>query len=309
MERSVQREKRRGSLVSVEEIIPDIAPAALRLVDGLVEPDPSVFRDAAERLSGFLQSVGIHLLSNPEPKSGDTIPRNTGNDYSNQFVPDLFQRLLFRCCFLNDEILQGSPAGTRLLELARLLRSLFSGQVVVDLGPGESPLAYFMVDLLGAEAYVGVEKHRANILSRTSISSTPEGKRQSFDTYRKRAVGAERASADDLRMIPAAVEDADMLSFLKRLPDASVSIFTSGIDAQVLPDGQYRHEVEVEIERVLHPEGVYFGFASDFRPELFRAGGFPLGLSNIDLLVKAEPGEFLVGEEGLEPSRHKATSS
>ena len=62
-----------------------------------------------------------------------------------------------------------------------------------------------------------------------------------------------------LNKIPVAVVEEDMLSFLKRLPPNSVSIWCSGIDINILPDPNYREAVSKEIVRVLHPRGAYVG--------------------------------------------------
>ncbi len=58
---------------------------------------------------------------------------------------------------------------------------------------------------------------------------------------------------------PISIIQEDMLNFLKRLPDNSVSILCSGIDTIVIPDAKYREDVEKEIERVLDPSGAYIG--------------------------------------------------
>ena len=48
-----------------------------------------------------------------------------------------------------------------------------------------------------------------------------------------------------------------MLTFLRRLPDNSVSIISSGLDEHVLPNATYRYAVEQEMARVLDPQGLF----------------------------------------------------
>lgn len=62
-----------------------------------------------------------------------------------------------------------------------------------------------------------------------------------------------------LNKIPVAIVEEDMLSFLKRLPDNSVSVLNAGIDKIVMPDLRYRNSVAKEIIRVLNPQGGYVG--------------------------------------------------
>ena len=61
--------------------------------------------------------------------------------------------------------------------------------------------------------------------------------------------------------IPSAVVPEDMLSFLKRLPDDSVSVMCSGIDECILKPA-YANEVRKETLRVLSPDGGLLNFAS-----------------------------------------------
>jgi hypothetical protein len=48
-----------------------------------------------------------------------------------------------------------------------------------------------------------------------------------------------------------------MLTFLQRLPDDSTSFLMSGIDATIVPDGNYMSHVVEEIGRALSPSGCY----------------------------------------------------
>jgi hypothetical protein len=127
----------------------------------------------------------------------------------------------------------------------------FQDQIVVDLGAGKSRYGHSLCSLFGAKAYVGVEKHFAKELEEYISYSTPEKIEKTFD----------RGPAG-IEPIPAAIEDADMLSFLRRLPDNSVSIFASGIDRNIICDNEYLDAVRKEIGRVLHPKGAYISHES-----------------------------------------------
>jgi len=121
--------------------------------------------------------------------------------------------------------------------------SLFVGKVVVDLGAGSYPIGYCIVDYWNARGYIGVEPNYIEDLV-------------------SRLQHVEEFAAHKLNRIPFAVVAEDMLGFLRRLPDNSVSIFCSGIDLAIIPRGNYRDEVAKEIMRVLDPNGVYIGHSS-----------------------------------------------
>jgi len=123
-------------------------------------------------------------------------------------------------------------------------------QVLVDLGAGFSPHihGYKMALELGAKGYVGVEPFNTLglILNlEDNVKLIPEHKR-----------------------IPLSVVPADMIDFLKRVPDKSISVLCSGIDDFIL-DYYKRNEVAEEMKRVLSPEGVFLKDFSDINPKLF----------------------------------------
>lgn len=88
----------------------------------------------------------------------------------------------------------------------------FAGQVLVDIGPGEMPTGYQIAALSGAGAYVGVEPY-------ASVNNLKEF---------LKIIGK---YAPSTRLIPRTAIQADALSFLKRLPDKSVSIFASQMES------------------------------------------------------------------------------
>jgi hypothetical protein len=120
------------------------------------------------------------------------------------------------------------------LEKAEKILHRLKGQIVVDLGASDWPWIYKTANMFEARAYIGVD-------------ITP------FGRYFKSKVERE---VSDIR-IPASYVQEDMLTFLKRLPDNSVSIFACGIDCYILNDNlDYIENLEKEIARVLSFNGV-----------------------------------------------------
>jgi len=147
-------------------------------------------------------------------------------------------------------------------------RKKITGQILVDLGAGNTNLGYSLSLLLGAAKYVGVEKFAKTVkelekqLSQINIKS---GK-ISLDNpavYDGRKSLKEQKIVTVDKLIPASVVQDKMLHFLRRLPDNSVSILTSGIHDQLIDNPDYRAAIAVEIERVLHPKGAYISNCSD----------------------------------------------
>jgi len=152
-------------------------------------------------------------------------------------------------------------------EHAKALK-LFQGQVVVDLGAGLTPSGYQLSELLKAEAYVGVEPFNHGQLksSLKRLESRAEDARGNDSYHNSPVIGywsesffASLPGFSEYR-IPYSVVAGDMLSFLQRLPDNSVSVMMGGIDRCVIGDQEYRDQVMREIERVLDPKG---GFLSE----------------------------------------------
>ena len=116
-------------------------------------------------------------------------------------------------------------------------------QVVIDLGAGDTGLRiYYSITEIGARGYVGVDLSTRN--SERLKSNLAEDSWVTKD-YPKE------------KLIPAVVVNEDMLTFLKRLPNKSVSIIASGLSDGILPE-IYEKDVEQEIKRVLDPKGVMF---------------------------------------------------
>ncbi len=124
-------------------------------------------------------------------------------------------------------------------------KETIKGQVVVDLGAGRTPDAYTLAGGMGATGYIGVEPHFGRELLEAMEADVADG------------LSYLRGEEMDNFYTKGSVTNDDMLSFLRRLPDHSVSIFASGIDNFVLDDSDYVRETVTEIVRVLHPTGVY----------------------------------------------------
>ena len=142
-------------------------------------------------------------------------------------------------------------------DLARNIRQVedfdkffeFNNQIVVDLAAGDLQYGYEIAVKSGAKAYIGVDKFNARALSAEIPRAIRKGRYESLHNP-----------------IPAAVVDEDMLSFLRRLPEKSVSIFCSGLDWTILPDNKYNNAVRIELNRVISPEGCCVVYASIIKP-------------------------------------------
>lgn len=60
-------------------------------------------------------------------------------------------------------------------------------------------------------------------------------------------------------------QKGDMLDALSRLPSACGNISINGIDGTLIENQEYHKALAHEIERVLQPGGIVFGFQSDVR--------------------------------------------
>ena len=148
------------------------------------------------------------------------------------------------------------------------LRRGFSDQVVVDLGSGENIMGLRTASLLGARGYIAVEKYWPDKLLENIKS-----------------IGSDPGKDPNMRTIPVAIAPEDMLTFLRRLPDESVSVMAVGIDEYILDSNQpgvssYIQAVNDEINRVVSRTGVFIGYNSvisaggkDFDFELAGADG------------------------------------
>jgi hypothetical protein len=147
-----------------------------------------------------------------------------------------------------------------------VLREHMSDQVVVDLGSDTSIVGYDIACLLGAKAYVGVDKYCGG--------NGPEGiEEKEIGPRIKTLLGGDKKIGELIDMvikpkaIPASVVKSDMLDFLRRLPDGSVSIFTFGIDDMIIRGRAHREAIKEEIKRVLSSKGGYLTYKSAVCPD------------------------------------------
>jgi hypothetical protein len=127
--------------------------------------------------------------------------------------------------------------------VAYAMSRMLNGQVLLDLGAGTTPNGYLLTSEFGIIGYVGVEANHADILVRHMPS-------------------------DGTATVPSEIVSEDMLHFLRRVPENSVSVMAAGIDCIIVPDVQLMSDIEKEIKRVLHPEGCFVGCYSDIVPDL-----------------------------------------
>jgi hypothetical protein len=128
----------------------------------------------------------------------------------------------------------------------------FENQVVVDLGAGSSPYGYIAAKNLGAKAYVAVEPfHTMDLV---------------YNMGRTKWFKEERM-CEEKEDIPFSIVAEDMLSFLKRIPENSVSCLCAGIDVWVIRNGNYLLDVGKEISRTTHEKGSYLNLGSNIIPK------------------------------------------
>lgn len=175
------------------------------------------------------------------------------NHFDNNFMPEFLKAVSDFTC--NPETLE-------------ILRRRFKDQILVDLGPGTSRGGYDVAVALGCKGYVAVERFWHQQLT--------EGSRSEYETldrvdalYKKYHFFQTRKGniKPEIHLIPASVAAEDMLTFLRRLPDNSVSVLTSGIDTTILVNTEHRREIAKELQRVLSEKGMYMTCASDISTE------------------------------------------
>ena len=124
----------------------------------------------------------------------------------------------------------------------------FDGEIVIDLGAGKNTDGYRIAELGKAESYVAVETINFDDL-------------KDILTYFRTK---ERA---DETLLPYTIVPEDMLSFLKRLPNKSVSVFAGGISEDIIVNKEYLRNVAKEISRVLSDRGAFISTSSEIHPD------------------------------------------
>ena len=147
-----------------------------------------------------------------------------------------------------------------------VLRERMKDQIVVDLGSGTSRPGYILASLLGAKGYVGVDQFQKGDLSNLTEKEIRSALKETFSRDSTPADAGEVEQKIEKHIKPEAISASvikgDMLDFLRRLPDNSVSIFTFGISGEIIIDGKYGKALGEEINRVLNSEGGYLKLES-----------------------------------------------
>lgn len=191
--------------------------------------------------------------------------RNLPDQYINNLVPEIYREFI-KMHHLHPGKVVSTPENKEILELSSL-----KDQIVIDLGCTGSPKqSYLIASIFGAKGFVGVDAYDnpTSYFQDKTKTETIEMIKNKLDGYEE----SEEDNKPEIKPIPGAGEQEDMLSFLKRLPDNSVSIITSGIDEYVLHTFTGENEglvdeIEKEIQRVLSSDGIYVSYQSVFRPK------------------------------------------
>lgn len=159
-------------------------------------------------------------------------------------TPDLFEHC--------DKIIKDSD------EKKDTALELFRGQIIVDLGAGTNERGYILSQLLKGKAYIGVNLRDPYKLKRglEHLNSEPN-EHDIFTNHLRKIPGVYK------RHIPFSVVHSDALTFLRRLPNNSVSVIMGGFGPDVTNDDyQYRKDISKEINRVLDPKGGFLNYQS-----------------------------------------------
>jgi hypothetical protein len=128
------------------------------------------------------------------------------------------------------------------------IKNKFKGKPLVDLGAGGSALGFQIAVMLGASAYIGVEPYNTFRLADTLDYEI-------HDARGKHLLVREKMK---FHTPPFTVVSEDSLKFLKRLPDKSVNILSSGTDNNILPNEEYAVMNAKEIARVLDSAALFY---------------------------------------------------
>ncbi len=146
------------------------------------------------------------------------------------------------------------------LELQKVFER-FRNQIVVDIGAGSSGYGLRLAEIAGAKAVVAVEPFFSHLLLKNI----------------QNPIGPAKPYPQTAR-IPIVIVPENALSFLKRLPNNSVSILAGGIEKNIIQDPEYRIQLGEEVVRVLSPTGVLVDYFSELETYGLTE------LHNIDLL-------------------------
>ena len=161
----------------------------------------------------------------------------------------------------------------------------FEGEIVIDLGAGQNIDGYVLSKICGAKAYIAVDhKYTSKLFQKINTPQTEMGdiefkkmlRREykflgTIPEYDKNVVERVKNAIDGhflgLINMPTNLVAEDILTFLKRIPESSVSILACGIDRSIISENKYANQIEKEIDRVLSNKGAYLGLCSRFNPK------------------------------------------
>jgi len=158
------------------------------------------------------------------------------------------------------------------------MRESFHDKVIVDIGAGRIEHGYNLACVLKAKGYVAVEPFNAeyffeNLLVQSGEENRPINKR--YDESFKSGI--------EMEPIPFNIALEDGLSFLKRIPDNSVIVFTFGLgDNAAIADEEYTGQMRKEIMRVMVKDGYSISNNS--------LGGIPENSNGSEIIMDGKEG-------------------
>ncbi|MCX6761531.1 MAG: hypothetical protein NTY33_01640 [Candidatus Moranbacteria bacterium] len=152
--------------------------------------------------------------------------------------------------------------------------SKLKDQVLIDLGASNIGGLY-LASLAEAKGYVGVERDK--FLLPTTDKRNQENLTKLTECMKSNDIegienhlpcGMEVIREDNITPIKFNYVESDMLNFLSRLPNNSVSVLCSGLETYESYNREYMWNLAKEVARVLHPDGA-----------LIQSGGGTDGIS------------------------------
>jgi hypothetical protein len=144
------------------------------------------------------------------------------------------------------------------------IRHGFASIPVIDLGAGSCNVGYKIANLLDSTGYVGVEPYHYVELLNSIIKGDTTDEAEEAKRWKKYS---KTLKASNSRQIPFNVVAEDALSFLKRVPDLAVGVFSFGTDNLIISNADYIESVKEEIKRVLHPDSLMICDNTVFNPQ------------------------------------------
>lgn len=145
---------------------------------------------------------------------------------------------------------------TKNREAKEKIAKIFENQIIIDLGAGRQSYGYELAVLFKARGYIAVDPNNAEFLRDRYQDKDMESLLNTSQIYERYDFGKDQ-------LIPWAIIESDMLSFLESVDDGQVSVLLSGIDDFIIEDKEYRKKTRKEIERVLSPQGGILNIYSD----------------------------------------------